>query len=624
MNVVFLLISCTKEYGWENTCDAISFSSSITSLKSSFNEDFAPIWQKEDMVGIFAQVAGSSIGENVPYYAKVKDSDSRFASFIPSGEELKWKGKGTYEFYAYSPYMMKDCTPDKVPFSLPAVQRGDLEGLSTYSLVAARKTVKTDDTSQRVDVDFTFSHLFCFIHFKLTPGEDLRGRKLVKAYLSSNSLALAGMKGTVDLTSDPVRVDKTDSGLGTIIIEPADQTLIYQNPVELYLVCFPSGNGDLKLTLTFDDGSAQSFDYENVTLQPNAALNLSVRSGSSVENVASTEFPSCMSFASQAARPLYAAVSENLIHFADGATLQRENGEHLDFTASSTNPSVSSRNWTEDSYYLITLPLKEAYNGLLRMDFKLMSRGFANWRADWSADGLLWHFGQEMKLDISTQAQLCTQYFEIPQNETIPAGGDLYIRIKPVDMQPCQFGGLPYVDENTDPRLCHAIVLTSCNPVSTPQPAGSLLFEPFDDCTEGVDAVRFGPEKLYDVILSDGPEYTSAVKAWQRPGYLRLGEKSYDAQYTTAPVQTDGNVKVELDLAAFYTKSGAYDIGRITVGVVSPSGVEQTSTLSTTQLKDGRWHKCQFEFSGVSAGSSVFVRSSSTRFYLDNLTLWSI
>lgn len=80
-------------------------------------------------------------------------------------------------------------------------------------------------------------------------------------------------------------------------------------------------------------------------------------------------------------------------------------------------------------------------------------RGLANWQVDWSSDSESWYRTSTFTLDNSSLAKECPVILDIPQNLAIPQGGNLYIRIKPKDLTPCQEGDVPYFDETSDPRI---------------------------------------------------------------------------------------------------------------------------------------------------------------------------
>lgn len=621
---IILSVSCIREQEPALLCcEKIGFESYMSRLKSGFDEDMSSLWEADDMVGIFAGVDGRAFGDNCPHYVKINTQDYSHSLFVPIGDGLTWQGSGTYEFYAYAPYMMEGCTAEKIPFELPAVQRGSREGLSDYDVVVSRRTVKVNkySPSGQADVDFSFSHIFCVVRFEMTSGESMKGRKIVKAFLSSDSMPLSADKGSVDVTSRQFDVSVDGRGSAIVSLELDKPQVLGESPVSLYFMTLPSGRGDVSVSVIMEDGQTLVFEYEDILLESNACLHLSADASSSGYSHAGAGLPLCLSFACKEAKPIYAAVSGDCVSFAGGVTLKRNDGEPISLIGNADNPSVFSKGWTEKSCYMLSVPLKDRFEGRLRMDFKFTGRGIADWSVDWSSDGILWRNCEYLTFDHSNQMEHCTVYIEVPSETFIPAGSCLYIRLRPAGLRPAKYGGLAYADETSDPRLSHSIVLTPCASTFTEKPSGTELFEPFDDCVEGVDAVLFGPQMLSSCVANDGPAYSEALKVWERPGYLKVGEKGSMAQYTTAPIVKGGDMKVELDLAAYFSAVDVYDLGRIVVGISFPSGQEQTFAVSSYDLNDGRWHRCDFEFQAVPAGSAVFVRSSSMRFYVDNITV---
>lgn len=605
---LLLLSACGREgtpYG-----ERISFSSSVLQFRSGFDDAFSPVWNDGDLVGIFAEKNGGSFGNNVFYCAEPDASNPSKARFGAVDAALNWEGEGSYRFYAYSPATMADCSPHALPFSIPAVQDGTLAGLADYNLIAASASAKPSE-----DVAFAFRHLFCLVQLDLRGSAALQGRMVSAATLSSDTLPLAGVSGLIDLTADPAEILPDGAASSTINISKP------LSPGKLFFVCLPSPGrkGKLRAGICLDDGSSFNYEFTDVELKPNTRLQLNATLDPSGP-VAGMVFPACLSFASRQNDMAAGSVSGNTVRFTNGAVLERTDAP-LYYNGNSDNPYVSSRNWAGESAYQISLPLAEPFSGEFRLDFILMSRGLASWRADWSSDGVMWHGAAMFDLVNSSTASVCSANFTVPGWEQIPAGGRLLLRIMPSDLSPCSSGARPWFDDGSDPRLLGSIVITPGSVNVTDTPSGALQFYPFDDCVQGVDAVALSAENLLACVAIDGPAYDGAVNAWSRHGYLRMGSRGAQSQLLLPALEALGTgkgVKVELDLAAYYSSARAYDVGSIEVGV-HHADTDNVQVIRTPELKDGKWHHCSFTFADADSASQVLVRSNSTRFYVDNI-----
>ena len=623
--VLSFVLSCAKTSPVP-VAGRIEFGSGFAEMRSAFDDSFNPVWGDDDVVGIYAILDGRSLGKNMPYAVEPSREDASRARFVPAGGALNWSGAGRYDFFAYSPYRMEEFSPSAVPFTLPAVQDSDggASGLAAYDFVAARASVLREDASGgNARVDFLFRHLFCIVRFDLAGDPSLAGKHILKAVLSSPDLPLAGVSGTMDLSAEPAEIKSSGTGSGSVSLRFAQAPAIPASGCSLCFVCLPSGGKktDLGLSIILDDGQVLSYTFPAVETASNSLLTLRSGQGPVAAHAAGVQLPACLSLACNGNSLLYAGIAGGCLMADNGISLERDDAP-IHLTASADNPYVFSAGWSLQSSWTISVPLAEAFSGRLRMDFKMMPRGIANWQAEWSSDGHSWFGASRFALANSTKTAACVAYFDIPDTAPIPAGGVLFIRLKPFDSTPCSAGGLTFFDETSDPRIMHSIVLTPCVPQNTPAPEAALLFCPFDDCIEGVDAVGLGAERLLDAVSIDGPGYPGAQNCCERHGYLRVGLRSSKAEYLSPTIDglgTSGaDVELGIDLAAYFSSAGAYDTGVISLGILNGTQ-EQTRSVSTGTLSDGKWHHMDFGFSNVTAGSQVFVHSSSARFYIDNI-----
>ena len=630
---VLLLPACEGMHdGSGGVRGPVRFGSSFASLKSSVSDDLSQHWLQDDMVGIFGSVDGFSIGDNLPYEVDPETPGSGIARFLAVNDAIVWSGEANYAFQAYSPYNINDFGPTAVPFEIPSLLKyasaEDLSSFAAVDLVSAQATMSKDNASigEKTDVHFSFRHAFSIVRARVSADASLSGRKIVKAVLSSEVLPLAGVKGTADITSVPAVLSLKGNAGKALTIEFQDAPSLSAAGCGLWFLCLPSGDetGDLHLSVILDDGTVCPFHYSGITLKANSVLNLNAAVGADSGYGSGTTLPVRLSLACKSTELVNAGIVGNSVCFANGARITRDDGQAVTLIGNSDNPAISSAAWSMDAAWHIRVPVSEEVYGTVRMDFKYMSRGIAGWKTEWSSDGQNWVEGNSFTLNNSSQMVSCTSYFDIPRISTVPAGGTLHVRIRPASMTPCTGGSVPYVDERSDPRLLHSVVFTPCRPLSTPAPSGAVMFCPFDDCTDGVDAVGLGARNLLGNVAMDGPLYPGSQNCWMRYGYLRLGIRGAESLFL-APAFSSAyaRIKVTMDLAAYYSAAGSYDIGSVRVGVRN-ADTDDEKTCSSAQLSDGQWHNVGFEFNGVAAGSTLYVRSTGPRFYVDNITVTSL
>lgn len=442
-----------------NDAEQVVFTCSLSQMKSSFREDFSQQWHPDDLVGIYGTVGGNGLVKNLPYLVNVCDEDPSKADFSPVSESLLWAGKGKYVFYAYSPYVMENVDFKAIPFTLPALQKlnsaNDPSGLEEYDIIVAEAEIDKKDLTigEKAEVSFSFRHVFSIVQLNVSADASMRGKSIHRVLLHSETHPLAGLVGKIDLSVRD-RFIKSNAGSSCVVLDVAQPLVLSGNTDALYFMCLPTGeNGcDLHVTVILEDGQIRTFDYKDVVLASNSRVVLNARliSGGIISDGVS--FPVNMSMTSKSTQPIYAVVLGNTMYFANGARLER-NDAPLKFMGRTYDSQVSSASWTESSAYVVTLPLAEMLHGQCQMDFTFMSRGLANWQVDWSSDSESWYRTSTFTLDNSSLAKECPVILDIPQNLAIPQGGNLYIRIKPKDLTPCQEGDVPYFDETSDPRI---------------------------------------------------------------------------------------------------------------------------------------------------------------------------
>ena len=118
--------------------------------------------------------------------------------------------------------------------------------------------------------------------------------------------------------------------------------------------------------------------------------------------------------------------------------------------------------------------------------------------------------------------------------------------------------------------------------------------------------------RIYNSIHRQPSIWEECLQTAIADGYKRLLLPALEA------LGTGKGVRVELDLAAYYSSVRAYDVGSIEVGV-HHADTDNVQVIRTPELKDGKWHHCSFTFADADSASQVLVRSNSTRFYVDNI-----
>lgn len=463
---VLICSACEHNIGVQQGPEGqIVFDSCFSTMKSSFTEDFQSIWETSDMIGIYGYKDGRKMGVNALYQTDVNKQDPVYARFLPVDNTLQWVGGGTYKFYAYSPYNTNASDITKIPFEIPAFQvqktSADPSGFADYDIKISKVSTERSGTSfgGTIVPTFTFSHLFTIVQLDLKAAGDMIGRKVVKASLTSDSAPLAG-EGTFNLYDDKLPVSIKDRSSSTVILEMENYPELSESATSLYYIVLPSGNKvDLSINLILDNAQVVTLDYDDVRLEKNSHITLNALISSEFHPNPVVELPVTVSFESNGRGMSEGAVLGNTVAFFNGMSILREDAP-IRYIANDQQPSFASSNWSLNQSYVVSIPFAQEFSGTLEMDFTFVSRGLALWVAEWSSDKIAWNRSSSFSFYNSTELYPCKATFNIPQTETIPSGGNLYLRLRPADMTPCTEGSVPYVNKDTDPRLVYSMTIT--------------------------------------------------------------------------------------------------------------------------------------------------------------------
>ena len=216
---------------------------------------------------------------------------------------------------------------------------------------------------------------------------------------------------------------------------------------------------DLSVNLILDNAQVVTLDYDDVRLEKNSHITLNALISSEFHPNPVVELPVTVSFESNGRGMSEGAVLGNTVAFFNGMSILREDAP-IRYIANDQQPSFASSNWSLNQSYVVSIPFAQEFSGTLEMDFTFVSRGLALWVAEWSSDKIAWNRSSSFSFYNSTELYPCKATFNIPQTETIPSGGNLYLRLRPADMTPCTEGSVPYVNEDTDPRLVYSMTIT--------------------------------------------------------------------------------------------------------------------------------------------------------------------
>lgn len=674
--------------------DVISFGSSfIRSTRTDFECDqdgrLTASWSGDEIVGIFCKTSSIFIGNNVAYGTLPNKSNYKEALFCPIGETIEWSSEDTHLFYAYSPYNVSTTDPKSVPFSLPSIQvqksASSLSHLSKYNFMWAKPVSASLSNSEalgeRADVNLCFYQLFSVVEIRLYAEKGMIGQELLKAVLMSDDAPLTMHSGRADITQsiDSMSISYDGIASRSIVLTFEENPLLNADCCSIYFVA-AAGNhaqGALSIELLFASGQTIRRSFEPISLQSNTHYVEEVTIDGTPEIIRGATMPLCISFGGidgMAASGLkYGQIIGNTIVYSNGITLSRENRSETvndtlhtsDFrfyttltdksdevSVMSETPSVCSSAWSIDagSAYMLAVPLAEKLSGEVRMDFKFASDGFANWVVEWSSDGELWHFFTDGRFTHGSAPSTVTyaKYFTIPEDETIGAGGLLYIRLRPTDNTAAAGVANGVVDASMSPRLVHSIVLTNLVNKATKFDDNNVLYSNgFDNCVEGVDVVGLGLDQVRGLYNIDGMAFTNAT-AWQngtyekwlpqmsyigqpvayeRHGYIRIGNTGAKGSLVTPPLSIIENGKAIIDVAfkaaTHMTNSQIIDNGDIVVNIVS-DGIRSSKSISipSDRFRSDEWRSSSVRFSGVNNGDCVeFTSSVPMRFYLDDIVI---
>lgn len=462
---ILLGVACQKSVSLvSDDVGQIVFSSNLSEVKSIIKDDFSQEWCRDDIVGICGTANGTVIGKNLPYMVNVDEKDFSKASFTPVSESMLWRGKGNYVFYAYSPFIMEDFNHKSLPLSLPELQHyesaDDPSGIEEYDVIVAETSIKKEDLTigEEVEVNFTFRHLYSIVQFDISAVQSLQGKEIHKVMMFSDTHVLAGVKGRADLTEKDKFI-RSNAGSRCVSLDFTQKPVLTEDDRSLYFVCLPTDERgcDLHVCVILEDGRMKVFDYKDIVLKSNTRTILKAHFAREGFESSGVSFPLTMSLACRSAQLISAAVLGNTVYFADGTRIERTDDAQINLVGRSYDPFISSTNWTEESSYVITIPLAETFYGKLQVDFKFMTRGLANWKVDWSSDAVSWYMGDGFTSEDSTRSKSYSITFDIDQSLAIPDGGNLYIRIKPADLTPCDEGDVPFFNEMSDPRIINEI-----------------------------------------------------------------------------------------------------------------------------------------------------------------------
>lgn len=624
---------------------AVRLSAEFIETKASFTdkgEGLSLVWTKGDKVGVFAETMSMMIGENVPYEVDISPKNPSECALVPGEDCIVWSGTDKHRFCAYSPCAPDVTDPHRVPFYLPASQRqavaSDISSLSDYVLLKSNvveATPSDDDFGKDVKVKLGFVQYFPIVEIRLKASGSSVGMTLVRASLSSSDSPLAAAKGFLDLLSDSEGIEYEEIASRSVSVSLDNPAILGGESSSIYLVTVPGEHKGLQLTLFFRDGTCVNYNLAPCLLTSGTrkVVDLTLGDGSILKS--GTDFPCCLSFAGSEGGLLFGQASATVASFEGGMTLSRDSSSGTVSQVTYTSDlkcidgnCLSSAAWTTKSYYLFDIPVSEMLEGRVRMDFKFKSCGWAEWICEWSADKNIWRSCTEGSFTHANSTQLSTycKYFEIPHSGAIPAGGHFYARLRPSSDAVCTGGDIRTTDASACPTLAQSVIFTSCRPGAGTTGDDELCLCSFDECTEGVDAIGLGVDKVLGCCNIDGPLYEDYTNVWQRYGCVRAGALGQKCSFYTPSLRLaqgeKADVKVSLKLAAYRDVDGKTDSGNISVFLCNGrSRTSQTYTITTGDLKCDAWTTLEFDFSNANASSTIEISSSSTRFYMDDITV---
>lgn len=337
--------------------------------------------------------------------------------------------------------------------------------------------------------------------------------------------------------------------------------------------------------------------------------------------------------------------------FTSGPVIERVDGAEVTW-GNATNIYTNflvSKGWTAaNAAYLFSLPTTDAISGEMRFSFGMICENTTagktapkTWMVEWSADATSWTLVDALytpsdsyavptatqgTFDLSTSNTYKMAVFTVPASQKIPAGGKIYLRVKPVDTSTAVSGT---VSDNGTVRIQVGFYLAAnvrgmYNTTKLPAVGGNVLVaEGFDDGVRahdymlGLDHMSSQSSYAYEP-----PTGWTAANTTIRPGYLFFTKSGGGGTLTTAPLTALGTtptpITVKFKACLYQAATLVNDNGKITV---TADGVNYDADVSSLESDPFAWHEITVTIPNATQATTVKILAAAGRLFFDDLVI---
>jgi hypothetical protein len=280
--IIASLLSCSKKsnLNYDSVGTPIRFYSNselLTKSNTNLNEDgsLKVQWSEEDMIGIYGQIDGRSVGDNYAYVVTPNQDNASNCSLTASNSSKIFLISDAAEqgYFAYFPYEKFEnvaLTPSQHPIKLSSVQIQNKvnspEHISKYSIYTSTpQNIKLKEQSS--PVNFVFSNLYSIVEFKLKMADNCPIKEVPIKQLKLNaSRPLSINSGYVDLTLNKLSETSNisiENGVNEVVLSFDTDVCLSKNEFSsFYMIVAPGQHSSetLRLTITAIDNSTYTID----------------------------------------------------------------------------------------------------------------------------------------------------------------------------------------------------------------------------------------------------------------------------------------------------------------------------------------------------------------------------
>lgn len=331
-------------------------------------------------------------------------------------------------------------------------------------------------------------------------------------------------------------------------------------------------------------------------------------------------------------------------------------------TAGFVSPDSKTKPTSECGWWL-TVPLQTDLPSKFNVLFGLAGADWSinRWKLSYSHDKQNWVEAGDVTIGAACSGGSYYYRFCVPVTTDSPfeADSNLYLKLTPCGTDACNPNNLNADGHGSScyVRFHSAIVIQDATAGSTAVPEGAVLFEPFDNLTQGADwfygernaALANLCGSAISAWKSDQTRGMTGTEVYERPGYAQIGfvnDETTGARskyvgskgsLTTAPLGRAGDFTLSFKAAAYRTpavrpgeNSYVPDVASpdITEAVVRISGggtINGSSSVKVSGLPtDYSWRNYSFSIKGATAATTLTFTSEPaegkfSRWFIDEI-----